>query len=1149
RIRRFDMFQSNTIDVMEQELIYKMAEKLNLCIPHTDFVGIHVHDSYNGMSLFKQSFDHVFLEQNRFPNSIIFTIDELRSKWGKIKFFYNPFSKAADPGVFEHLDHFLAQLHAGDENLLLKYFDIDYMARFETLRSLLKAPAGFYLEDNVRIIYNTFNGKFYPILDESNLYNNQHNRENKFLRGLINQIENNPLIEARKKYYTFKLAENYDELKTLFKKLGKQYADGENNTLHSKLRLRLITDYFKYNVFKTLKKHKFVKIPEGIDSECLLMGMPGEKTCVFTYRTTTDDSRYLDYIAASPELLKKKYKALNLLFTRNNHIIIPKGEYTITENVYIPMGFVLELRAGTVIRMGPGVSLVSYSPLRVPGTGEEPIVIKALDKDKPFGVWAVNGVGEEKSYIRYLDFSGGSNAFIDGSFYPGGLNFHNSSVEMRNSSFHHTYGHDGLNVKRGKVLLEKNKFSFNRTDHVALDYCKGVVRNNNFIDDMDDREGDAIDLSGSDFFIAHNQFAHFLDKGLSIGEGSRCFLYDNTIRQNGIGLASKNRASVLAMNNRFINNDRAIAAYQKEAMFGGGHIYLLGNDFRANDLLYKIDKDSKVYKLAADETYSADFRLSIQSKKYDALFPVFDSIISHYQYKENQIETFYVGGHRVEVDEKNKVIFAALPPGAATSQKINCLTKLESAEVYIKPIFRGIGKVGREESRELKLANNQFYDFEKYIFYGKIILKHKYQRNEYELYVTTGSLPIIDIDTSGEHGVPHVILNEPRIPCKLRIFTSNKVLHMPNKKYSNKRLDAEIEGRGKRLEKWKYGINLCDAYPLEGMASSRKWVLESSFIEKSLMRTKLAFDLLEQLRADKKSLKIAPQSRFVEVFLNGDYFGVYLLMEHVNKDFLGLEEYDKNKDFNALLYRARNKSANFSTRNYKSFYKKDYKHFPGGKQPLEKAKDPLWGWHSGFEQRFPRDKKYGEHWKPIEDFTRFVALSSDKVFSEGIFRLMDMDAFINLWIFTQFIDDSDGIYKNRYIVRQKGRDAKWFIIPWDKDGVMGRKHNMKKRSHKKWLSTNLFERCMMVESFRVAYKKRWQEVMGKGIISRSGLYDMIDKNMEQLKDAQVRNFLRWPSNYYLYPDSNDFFQEVDYLKTWIKKRIKWLNKRLFKEDR
>ncbi|MCP4150377.1 MAG: hypothetical protein GY757_21695, partial [bacterium] len=70
RIRRFDMFQSNTIDVMEQELIYKMAEKLNLCIPHTDFVGIHVHDSYNGMSLFKQSFDHVFLEQNRFPNSI-----------------------------------------------------------------------------------------------------------------------------------------------------------------------------------------------------------------------------------------------------------------------------------------------------------------------------------------------------------------------------------------------------------------------------------------------------------------------------------------------------------------------------------------------------------------------------------------------------------------------------------------------------------------------------------------------------------------------------------------------------------------------------------------------------------------------------------------------------------------------------------------------------------------------------------------------------------------------------------------------------------------------------------------------------------------------------------------------------------------------
>ncbi len=1148
RIRCFDIFQVDKIDLFEQELIYKLARKLDIYVPYTEYVDFQVHYVNNGITFFKQAYDNIFLEQNKLTNSIIFMMEKDRDNRWKIKYLYNEYDSVRNPGVFKHLNNFFERLEAGDDHLLIKYFDPDYIARFEMLRQLLGASPGFLMEDNIRFIYNIHDGKFYPILDESNLYNMQMSRKNKTFKLLRKQIKKNPLIKEKKRNYIFKLAENYETIFGHYKLLEKQYSNGNSSSLHNRLRVKLISGYFENNVYNKLKQFKTNRLTGGDDPGFFLNETSGNKkensACPYKPIVTAKSGGYLDQMLLAPKIVKGKYGNLNLKFRKDNRIILKKGDYTIKETVFIPMGYVLEIEAGTVIRMGSKVSFISYSPLLILGTKEEPVVIKALKKKKPFGVWAVKGMGEEISIVEYLDFSGGSSAFVAGCFYPAGLNFFEMKVEIKNSQIHHTYGHDGLNVKRGLVLLENNRFYSNAIDHAALDFCKGVVIDNRFIDDAVSRNGDALDLSGSEFFVANNLFANFLDKGLCIGEKSKCFLYNNVIRQNRIGIASKNQARVMVMNNRFYDNTKAIAAYQKDPMFGGGDVYLFGNDFKSNDQLYRLDKDSQIYKLECTKEFKEKLDRSIAAKRLDEIFLIVDAIITKYKYEENEIDAFYIADKKVAVDERTKVIFASLPQGAGTYQKIAYKTRLKETEVFIKPIFYGIRKPGKENNREIKLENKRNYDFKDYIFHGKIILKHKYQHNEYDLYVTTGSLPIIDIDTTGTHGIPRVIKNEPKIPCKIRIFSTNKTAHKQYKTYANIILDAEIEGRGKKWPKWKYGITLDNSYPLEGMINSKRWVLESSFIEKTLMRSKIAFDLLEQFREDKKRQKIVPQSRFVEVILNGNYNGIYLLTEHINKDFLGLEEYDKNKRFNSVLYRSRNENANFSAYNSGSFYKKDYKHFPGKRQPLEKARDPIWGWHSGFEQRYPRIKKHGEHWKPIEDFTRFAALSSDQKFQGEIFRMLDRDSYIDLWIFTQIIDDSDGLDKNRYLARDEGRNAKWYIIPWDKDGVFGRKYNMEKRSHKNWLSTNLFERCMQIDSFRKAFKVRWNELKEKGILSGENIFKMIDQNALLSKDARKRNFARWPINYYMYPDTKNFYQEINYMKEWIVKRIKWLDRRI-----
>lgn len=1166
RIQRFDLFQVDKIDLFEQELIYKLARKLDILVPHTEYVDIQVHSVHEGISFFKQAYDNIFLEQNKCPHAIIFMMGKAGKHW-QVDYLYNEFDNLREPRVFEHLNHFFDRLEAGDEHLLLKYFDLDYIARFEVLRQLLGAGFGFIMEDNIKFAYNPFNGKFYPTLDESNLYNMQMSRSGnqfKLLRKQIKKSPITPLIERRKRHYMSRLARNYNEIITHYKNLEKQYTFMKQESVHNKLRIELITSYFENNVYNMLAQYKSGQVPPGTGGEFFLYAKTGREDRFYQYKPKVTSQDYLDHLLLDPRIAAGKYRNLNLRFTNDDRIILQKGNYLIRETVFIPMGYVLEIEAGTTIRMAPGVSFLSYSPLRIWGTRENPVVIKALKEEKPFGAWAVLGAlgligtggeqgeseGEEEtgpiSIIEHLDFSGASSTFLDGAFYPGGLNFHEMNVEIKNSRIHHNRGHDGLNVKRGKVLLENNRFYSNAVDHAALDFCKGVVIGNRFIDDTRDREGDGLDLSGSEFFVGNNVFAYFVDKGLSIGEETRCFLYNNVIRQNRIGLASKNRARVLAMDNKFYDNARAIAAYQKEPMFGGGSVYLLPNDFRANEHLYNVDPESHVYRLEDTEKYKykEQFDRLIAAKQMHGIFSVVDGIINEYKYKESGIDLFSIGHYKIAVDEQNKVIFAALPPAAGPRQKINCKPRLENTEVFIKPLRCGVKKLSKEECKESRLENDRYFDFKAYIFYGKIILKHEYQRDEYDLYVTTGRLPVVEIDTSGEHGIPRIIKNEPKIRCKIRIFSDSEAARRQPGNYTNKILEAQIEGRGKPWPKWKYGITLEDSYAFEGMIDSKRWVLESSFIEKSLMRSKIAFDLLEQFRQDKKRQRIAPQSRFVEVILNGAYHGVYLLTEHINKNFLGLEAYDKNKEFNSILYRARNMNANFSATNFKSFYKKDYKHFPGRRQPLEKTRDPIWGWHSGFEQRYPHKKKHGEFWKPIEDFTRFVALATDKEFEKRIFQLLDRDSYIDLWVFTQLVKDTDGLYKNRYIARHRGRDAGWYILPWDEDGVLGRKHNMEKSSHKKWLTTHLFERCMKIDSFRKAFGDRWNELVSKGIIAGANIYKKIDQNASLLRGAHERNFVRWPANYYRYPDRNDFYREIDYLKEWIKKRVKWLNERI-----
>lgn len=88
-------------------------------------------------------------------------------------------------------------------------------------------------------------------------------------------------------------------------------------------------------------------------------------------------------------------------------------------------------------------------------------------------------------------------------------------------------------------------------------------------------------------------------------------------------------------------------------------------------------------------------------------------------------------------------------------------------------------------------------------------------------------------------------------------------------------LDA-VNGRGNTwiIPKKSYSLQLAGAADLLGMGQAEKWILLSNAFDASHLRNKLVYDFAGEL-----GLPYSPESRWVDLYLNGEYAGLYLLCE------------------------------------------------------------------------------------------------------------------------------------------------------------------------------------------------------------------------------------------------------------------------------
>jgi len=148
---------------------------------------------------------------------------------------------------------------------------------------------------------------------------------------------------------------------------------------------------------------------------------------------------------------------------------------------------------------------------------------------------------------------------------------------------------------------------------------------------------------------------------------------------------------------------------------------------------------------------------------------------------------------------------------------------------------------------------------------------------------TDSNLPIVVINTNNQS-----IPNEPQIMADMGIIYNGVGIRNnmtdPFNHYNGK-IGIEIRGnysaslpqKPYRFETWDINGNAINV-PLLGMPSENDWALLATYNDKSFVRNTLANHLFDTMG------HYATRSEFVEVVLNGEYQGIYMLSETIKRD-------------------------------------------------------------------------------------------------------------------------------------------------------------------------------------------------------------------------------------------------------------------------
>ncbi len=338
--------------------------------------------------------------------------------------------------------------------------------------------------------------------------------------------------------------------------------------------------------------------------------------------------------------------------------------------------------------------------------------------------------------------------------------------------------------------------------------------------------------------------------------------------------------------------------------------------------------------------------------------------------------------------------------------------------------------------------------------------------------------------------------------------------------------------------------------PILGMGKDNNWALLAPYSDKSMIRDLLAFE------AARPWMEYTPQGRLCEVYLDGIYYGVFILCEVVSKGKYRLNLDDPGEEGDELTGGYIMEVGVDDEITYVS------KHHPVNADGTVTYTDRI----IQFQYKSPDYEDMTEaqiaYIQSAIDRMEDTFASPDYKDPEiGYRKYVDVQSFMDYQIISEFGHNPDAYRLSaKFYKHRDSKDPRFKMVIWDFNLAFGNCRHNQGYATNNWISrmnANFYksgdpmipfwwQRFISDNDYVLQRRARWAQ-MRQANLRDDRLWATIDSLANEVTccGAEARNAQAWPRwgvwvwpNYYV---SSSYEDEIDHMKDWLVKRIKWLD--------
>lgn len=420
--------------------------------------------------------------------------------------------------------------------------------------------------------------------------------------------------------------------------------------------------------------------------------------------------------------------------------------------------------------------------------------------------------------------------------------------------------------------------------------------------------------------------------------------------------------------------------------------------------------------------------------------------------------------------------------------------------------------------------------------------------------LTSSNLPIILITSDSL-----VIPDEPKITATMQVIDQGPgQLNHPTDPPNDYVGYIGIERRGSSSQdlsdKKPYAVETRNAdgsdrkFPLLGMPEEADWAFLAPFNDKSLVRDALMLELAREI------MPWAARTRFVELVLNGQYQGIYMVTEKIKRDAnrVNIDKLKSNDLGGDTLTGGYIIKLDKLTGATIDGWTSPYPPIAGTPQVTYYQYD-----YPKPENITPEQKQYIQQW-----MTDFEVMAKGFDFNDtliGYPEYLDVPSFIDFVLLNEMAKNVDAYRLSTYFWKDRdSKDPRLHAGPvWDFNIALGNADYCAGADYRgwaidfnqicpndNWVIHFWWTRLWIDQNFRRQMRDRWLQLRAEKF-SDASILAQLDSMTNLLQESQVRNFHQWPIlNTWVWPNvfcCGLYTDHTQYLRTWLLNRLHWMD--------